>query len=226
MLVALLALQLPTTLNLKADETWTDRVTLTYVDKSDDFKMTFVDRWVWTVGSVDPEGNVWLRRRRKNLETKMDDQALPGGDEQTISLTLSKRGALKQFQAGEVDPGIETRLARILTVVLPTDTKDGQWSYQYLDIADAKIPGLLLEYRAMPDANRIRMSVAVRELGRAYPMQGSGSAEVDAQGRILRLELRLDHAIVPGSEGQRCHLHALVERENPHEKPDRSGGRP
>lgn len=227
MLVVLLALQLPTALDLKADETWTDRITLTYTDKTDDFTMTYVDRWEWTVGSVDLEGNAWLRRRRKNLETKMDGQPMPGGDEQTISLTLSSRGALKQFQAGEVDPGIETRLARILTVILPPSATDETWTYQYPDIADAKIPGLLVDYRAIREEERTRLTIDVRELGRAYPMMGTGSAELDAKGRPQRLELRLKSAIIPGSEGQRCDLHVVLEREKPTSgKPDRSGGLP
>ncbi|HRI44388.1 MAG TPA: hypothetical protein PLL78_05850 [Fimbriimonadaceae bacterium] len=227
MLVALLAFQLPAALDLKADETWADRITLTYTDKADGFTMTYVDRWEWTVGSVDSDGNAWLKRRRKNLETRMDGQPIPGGDEQTISLTLSSRGALKQFQAGEVDPGIETRLARILTVILPASAKDTTWTYEYPDIADAKIPGLSVEYRAIREEDRTRLSISVRELGRAYPMTGAGTAELDAKGRPQRLDLRLKSAIIPGSEGQRCDLHVILEREKPpSEKPDRSGGLP
>ena len=227
MLLPLLVSQVPTSLSLKADETWSDRISLVYSDKADDFTMTYVDRWEWSVGSVDAEGNVWLKRRRKNLATTMDGQPLPCGDEQSISLTLSARGALKQFEAGEVDPGIETRLARILTVVLPPTPTTKTWSYEYPDVAEAKIPGLRLDFAAKERDDKIVVEVGIAELGRSHPITGKGIAELDERGRPERLELRLKNTVIPGSEGQRCDLHVLLVREKPaSEKPDRSGGFP
>lgn len=200
---------LPTKLDLTADQKWSDDVRLTYSQPDDDFEMTYVDRWNWTVGLVDAEGNVFFRRQRQNLETLMNGQKLPGGDSGWISLTLTKRGALKQFEETAVDPEVEHRLARVLAISLPENDQVANWTRKYPAATEGKIPAMEVSFTR--DKGR-DLTYTVTEVGGKHPMTGKGKATLDANGTPLRLELKLKNALIPGGDGEPAELTVLLTR--------------
>lgn len=200
---------LPTKLDLKADQKWSDDVRLTYRQPDDDFEMTYVDRWNWTVGSVDAEGNVFLRRQRQNLETLMNGQKLPGGDSGWVSLTLTNRGVLKQFEETAVDPEVELRLARVLAIALPENDQVRTWTTKYPAATEGKIPTTELTFTRGKGRD---LTYTLTEVGGKHPMTGKGKATLDANGTPLRLELKLKNALIPGGDGEPAELSVLLTR--------------
>jgi hypothetical protein len=205
---------LPTALSLKVGLRWSDLVTMTYRDKGDDFEMTFRDRWDWSVESIDPQGNVFLKRKQVNLATTMGGAKLPGGDVRTLSLTLTKRGVLKQIQLGEVDPNVEFRLARALTAVLPPEPGTKSWQYEYPAAPEGKIPALRMDLTPGPAVkDHPSIKVSMQETGGRLKISGGGAAVLDENGMIYSLDLKLKNAVVPGSEGQPCELTVSLKRQ-------------
>lgn len=211
---------LPTALAFEEGHSWSDIVTLDYYDAADDCRMTYRDRWDWKVVSVDAAGNAAFERKRTNLQVLMDGQPIPGGDVQSIGLVLTKRATIRQFPAGEVDPAIETRLARLLTVPLPPEQDSEAWTYRYPSTAEGKVPVMNLKLRR---TGKNAVEVEVDETGGSVPMSGEGQATLDAQGMPSRLRLKVDNAVVPGSEGQRCVLTVTLDR-TPRDNKDGSSG--
>lgn len=200
---------LPTKLELKAEQKWSDDVRLTYRQPDDDFEMTYVDRWNWVVGSVDAEGNVFFRRQRQNLETLMNGLKLPGGDSGSISLTLSKHGHLVQFEETAVDPQVEHRLARALAIILPGNDTASSWHVKYPAATEGKIPGMEVSFKG---GKGRELTYTVTEFGGKYPMKGKGKATLDANGTPLRLELKLSNTLIPGGDGEPAELTVLLTR--------------